>query len=176
MQRYPLWKGVLLAAIMVAAFLLALPNWYGESPALQLSRRDRAAFDPATVTQVAGALEAAGVPAEEVYTDDDGRLWARFTQVDDQLKARDLIQSRYEGQYAIALTNASRAPEWLNTLGLEPMSLGLDLRGGMLLVYEVDTEEPLPSSCSGSSATSARSCAMRASSTRRLPSPATPCT
>ena len=140
MQRYPLWKGVLLAAVMVAAILLALPNWYGESPALQLSRRDRAAFDPATVTQVAGALEAAGIPAEEVYTDDEGRLWARFTRVDDQLEARDLIQSRYEGQYAIALTNASRAPEWLNTLGLEPMSLGLDLRGGMLLVYEVDIE------------------------------------
>ena len=140
MQRYPLWKGVLLAAIMVAAILLALPNWYGESPALQLSRRDRAAFDSATVTEMAGALKAAGIPAEEVYTDDDGRLWARFTQVDEQLKARDLIQSRYEGQYAIALTNASRAPEWLNTLGLEPMSLGLDLRGGMLLVYEVDTE------------------------------------
>jgi preprotein translocase subunit SecD len=139
-QRYPLWKGVLLAAVMVAAILLALPNWYGESPALQLSRRDRAAFDPATVTQVAGALKAAGIPAEEVYTDDEGRLWARFMRVDDQLEARDLIQSRYEGQYAIALTNASRAPEWLNTLGLEPMSLGLDLRGGMLLVYEVDIE------------------------------------
>jgi preprotein translocase subunit SecD len=139
-QRYPLWKGVLLAAIMVAAFLLALPNWYGESPALQLSRRDRAEFDPATVTAIADALRAAGVPAQEVYADDDNRLWARFTQVDDQLKARDLIQSRFEGQYAIALTNASLAPEWLNTLGLEPMSLGLDLRGGMLLVYEVDTE------------------------------------
>ncbi len=60
--------------------------------------------------------------------------------VDDQLKARDLIQRRFEGQYAIALTNASRAPDWLNALGLEPMSLGLDLRGGMLLVYEVDTQ------------------------------------
>src|SRR5687767_5920155 len=125
---------------MVAAILLALPNWYGESPALQLSRRDRAAFDPATVTQMAGALKAAGIPAEEVYTDDEGRLWARFTRVDDQLEARDLIQRRFEGQYAIALTNASRAPDWLNSLGLEPMSLGLDLRGGMLLVYEVDTE------------------------------------
>jgi preprotein translocase subunit SecD len=89
-QRYPLWKGVLLAAIVVAAFLFALPNWYGESPALQLSRRDRAEFDPATVTAIADALKAAGVPAQEVYTDDDGRLWARFIQVDDQLKARDL--------------------------------------------------------------------------------------
>ncbi|HEY8265334.1 MAG TPA: protein translocase subunit SecD [Steroidobacteraceae bacterium] len=140
MQRYPLWKGVLLTAIMVAAILLALPNWYGESPALQMSRRDRAAFDSATTAEIAGALKAAGIPTDEVYVDRDNRLWARFESVDEQLKARDLIQAKYEGQYAIALTNASRAPDWLNSLGLEPMSLGLDLRGGMLLVYEVDTE------------------------------------
>ena len=141
MQRYPLWKGALLAALMVAAILFALPNWYGESPALQLSRRDRGAFDSAAATSVGEALKEAGIPvAEEVYVDGDGRLWARFAKVDDQLRARDLIQRRFEGQYAIALTNASRAPDWLNSLGLEPMSLGLDLRGGMLLVYEVDTE------------------------------------
>jgi preprotein translocase subunit SecD len=139
-QRYPLWKGVLVAAVVALAILFALPNWYGESPALQLSRRDRADFDPASATEIGGALREAEVAAEEVYVDDEGRLWARFARVDDQLKARDLIQSRYEGQYAIALTNASRAPDWLNSLGLEPMSLGLDLRGGMLLVYEVDTE------------------------------------
>jgi preprotein translocase subunit SecD len=125
---------------MVAAVLVALPNWYGESPALQMSRRDRAEFDPATVSEIAGTLKGAGIAAEEVYVDDDGRLWARFARVDDQLEARDLIQSRYEGDFAIALTNASRAPDWLNALGFEPMSLGLDLRGGMLLVYEVDTE------------------------------------
>ncbi|HKX99230.1 MAG TPA: protein translocase subunit SecD [Steroidobacteraceae bacterium] len=140
MQRYPLWKGVLVAAVTAAAILVALPNLYGESPALQLSRRDRADFTPESVTEISGALQGAGIPAEEVYVDDEGRLWARFARVDDQLKARDLIQGRYEGQYAIALTSASRAPEWLQWLGLEPMSLGLDLRGGMLLVYEVDTE------------------------------------
>jgi preprotein translocase subunit SecD len=139
-QRYPLWKAALLAAVMVAAVLLALPNWYGESPALQLSRRDRANFDAATADAIGGALREAGVAAEEVYVDDDGRLWARFARVDDQLKARDLIQRQYEGDYAIALTSASRAPDWVQWLGLEPMSLGLDLRGGMLLVYEVDTE------------------------------------
>jgi preprotein translocase subunit SecD len=131
---------VLLAAIMVAAILFALPNFYGESPALQLSRRDRGAFDAATAKAIGDTLKKAGVATEEVYVDGDGRLWARFARVDDQLKARDLIQSSYEGQYAIALTNASRAPDWLQKLGLEPMSLGLDLRGGMLLVYEVDTE------------------------------------
>jgi preprotein translocase subunit SecD len=139
-QRYPVWKGVLVAAVTVAAILIALPNLYGESPALQMSRRDRAQFTPESVTEISGALQGAKIPAEEVYVDDEGRLWARFARVDDQLKARDLIQGRYEGQYAIALTSASRAPDWLQWFGLEPMSLGLDLRGGMLLVYEVDTE------------------------------------
>ena len=140
MQRYPLWKGVLLAAILVAAVLFSLPNVYGESPALQLSRRDRGSFDAASAASIRDGLAKAKIPADEVYVDGDGRLWARFERVDDQLKARDLIQREHEGQYAIALTSASRAPDWLQSLGLEPMSLGLDLRGGMLLVYEVDTE------------------------------------
>ena len=140
MQRYPLWKGVLLAAILVAAVLFALPNVYGESPALQLSRRDRGSFDASSAASIRDELAKAAIPADEVYVDGDGRLWARFERVDDQLKARDLIQREHEGQYAIALTSASRAPDWLQSLGLEPMSLGLDLRGGMLLVYEVDTD------------------------------------
>jgi len=139
-QRYPLWKGILLAAILVAAVLLALPNWFGESPALQLSRRDRAEFDAAAAAVIGNALAKAAIPVAEVYVDGEGRFWARFARVDDQLKARDLIQREFEGQYAIALTTASRSPDWLQALGLEPMSLGLDLRGGMLLVYEVDTE------------------------------------
>jgi preprotein translocase subunit SecD len=139
-QRYPLWKGVLLSALLLAAILLALPNFYGESPALQLSRRDRGGFDAEGATTVTAALAEGRVPYVEQYVDDDGRLWVRFNRVDDQLRARDLIQRRFEGQYAIALTTASRAPDWLNALGLEPMSLGLDLRGGMLLVYEVDTQ------------------------------------
>lgn len=126
--------------MLLMAILLALPNYFGESPALQLSRRDRAAFDAAAVAEFGVLLKEAAVPYEEAYVDDDGRLWIRFVNEQDQLVGRDLIQRRHEGQYAIAMTSASRAPDWLNSLGIEPMSLGLDLRGGMLLVYEVDTE------------------------------------
>ena len=71
MQRYPLWKGVLVAAVTVAAILIALPNLYGESPALQLSRRDRANFTPESVTEISGALHGARISSEEVYVDDD---------------------------------------------------------------------------------------------------------
>ncbi len=126
--------------MLLGAILLALPNWYGESPALQLSQRDRAAFGEPAAAAIDAALAEAKIALEERYVDDAGRLWLRFGDGDQQLLARDLIQGRFEGQYAIAMTTASRAPDWLNALGLEPMSLGLDLRGGMLLVYEVDTE------------------------------------
>jgi len=137
-QRYPLWKGTLVAAVMAAALLVALPNWYGESPALQLSRHDRAVIDAAAGERIESELKEAGVALEERFVDGDGRLWLRFGAVPAQLAARDLIQRNAEGEYAIALTFASRAPAWLAGLGLEPMSLGLDLRGGMHLVYEVD--------------------------------------
>ena len=125
---------------MLAAMLLALPNVYGESEALQLSRRDRAVFDAASVTEFEGVLNGAHIPFDESFVDDDGRLWIRFSGVANQLAARDLIQNRYEGQFAIATTYASRAPAWVSRLGLEPMSLGLDLRGGIYIVYEVDVQ------------------------------------
>jgi preprotein translocase subunit SecD len=137
-QRYPFWKGALLLALLLAGILVALPNYYGESPALQLSSRDRATFDAATIAEFDARLTAAKIPHEEIFVDADGRLWIRFSNDRQQLQGRDLIQREFEGEYAIALTSASRAPEWLNRLGLEPMNLGLDLRGGMLLVYEVD--------------------------------------
>jgi preprotein translocase subunit SecD len=139
-QRFPFWKGALLSLILLAGLLVALPNYYGESPALQLSSRDRAAFDAASIAEFDALLTEAKVPHEEIFVDDDGRLWIRFTNDRQQLLGRDLIQRRFEGEYAIALTSASRAPDWLNRLGLEPMNLGLDLRGGMLLVYEVDID------------------------------------
>ena len=140
MQRFPIWKGAGLVALMLLALLLALPSVYGESPALQFSRRDRARFDAAAVTEFEALLHDRHVPFEEAYVDDAGRLWIRFEAVPAQLAARDLIQARHEGEYAIATTFASRAPEWLDRMGLEPMSLGLDLRGGIYLVYEVDVQ------------------------------------
>lgn len=138
--KYSFWKGAALVAVLLVAALLALPNVYGESEALQLSRRDRAVFDAAAASEFETLLRGAQIPFDEVFVDDNGRLWIRFDGVASQLAARDLIKSRYEGQFAIATTFASRAPEWINRLGLEPMSLGLDLRGGIYIVYEVDVQ------------------------------------
>jgi preprotein translocase subunit SecD len=140
MQHFPAWKGIVVLVVMAVATLLALPNVFGESEALQLSRRDRAPFEQAAIPEFGALLRGAGVPFDAVTVDEGGRLWIRFSSGDAQLNARDLIASKYEGQFAIATTFASRAPAWLTALGLEPMSLGLDLRGGIYLVYEVDVQ------------------------------------
>ncbi len=127
-------------AVVLVSIVLALPNVFGETAALQLSRKDRAAFAEASVQEFEQLLERERIAYEDAYLDADGRLWIRFGDVERQIEARDLIAREYEGQFAIATTFAPRAPRWLTGLGLKPMSLGLDLRGGIYLVYEVDVE------------------------------------
>jgi preprotein translocase subunit SecD len=162
MLRFPVWKSVTVLVVMLVGALLALPNVFGESPALQLSRRDRAEFTPQSIPEFEGALTTAGLPFEQVRVDDDGRLWIRFSDVDQQLAARDLIARIYEGQFAVATTFASRAPDWLGALGLEPMSLGLDLRGGIYLSTRWTSRARWTSCCRSWSATCARPCATSA--------------
>jgi len=140
MHQYPLWKSMTVLAVVLVSIVLALPNVFGETAALQLSRKDRAAFAEASVQELEQLLERERIAYEDAYLDADGRLWIRFGDVERQIEARDLIAREYEGQFAIATTFAPRAPRWLTGLGLKPMSLGLDLRGGIYLVYEVDVE------------------------------------
>ena len=140
MHQYPLWKSVTVLVVMLLAILLALPNLFGEAPALQMSRKDRAAFTSESVPEFQQFLSGQSIAFEDAYVDGDGRMWIRFDDVEQQLAARDAVQKAYEGQFAVATTFASKAPRWLTGLGLKPMSLGLDLRGGIYLVYEVDVE------------------------------------
>jgi preprotein translocase subunit SecD len=143
MNRYPLWKSLLFAAVMLLALVLALPNVFGEAPALQLSRKDGELFVGNTaVQQFRDLLEREKVAIDTAFVQ-DGRIVLRFADVPSQLKARDLIEASAPGAYAIATTFASAAPRWARLLGLKPMSLGLDLRGGIYLVYEVDVEGTL---------------------------------
>jgi preprotein translocase subunit SecD len=139
MYRVPLWKHLLVLAVVVIGLLFALPNAFGEDPALQLSRDDRAAMDAISEQQVLGILSGASIPVAASHIEDD-RLVIRFPTVDDQLKARDAIRDAAEAEYLIALTNAPRTPAWLRNLGFRPMSLGLDLRGGVYFMYEVDVQ------------------------------------
>ena len=123
--------------MLAVGLLLALPNFFGDEPAIQVSRDDRAVMDATGQQRILGILDAAKVPHGISYIEED-RLTVRFTGVDAQIRARDAISDAAPGEFIVALTSASRSPEWLRSLGLKPMSLGLDLRGGVHFMYEVD--------------------------------------
>ena len=119
--------------------LLALPNVFGEGPALQLTRNDRQSFDAAGETRVQEILQAKQITAEASYRQDD-RLVLRFADPAQRAAAREAIQSAASTEYLIALDEVSRMPAWMRAIGLKPLSLGLDLRGGVHFMYEVDVE------------------------------------
>lgn len=130
---------------MVAAFVLALPNGFGYDPSLQVSREDRGVIDAPVQERITGILKGADIQTNEQRIEAD-RLVVRFAAIDDQLKARDAIQAAAAGDYVIALTRESRMPGWMRSLGLSPMALGLDLRGGVHFLYEVDVDGALAQS------------------------------
>ncbi|MDX1515678.1 MAG: protein translocase subunit SecD [Woeseiaceae bacterium] len=139
MNKYPSWLNVLVLAILVTGILFALPNLYGSAPALQLANPDG---DTVTETELAGFVrvaENAGAAPEAAYLK-DGRAVLRFADNNDQSVASSTLREAYERQYGVASTLASRMPDWLRALGLNPMSLGLDLRGGVYVLLEVDMQ------------------------------------
>jgi preprotein translocase subunit SecD len=137
MHSYPAWKVWLVVIVLLIGTMLALPNVFGEAPALQLSRNDRTAVTAGQLQQVVGSLQAQGVAVENSYVEGD-RLVLRFDDVNTRLQARDAIQAA-GNEYLVALSDVSRTPGWMRKVGLKPMSLGLDLRGGVYFMYEVDT-------------------------------------
>lgn len=139
MYQFAKWKYWLVIIVLVVGTLYASPNVFGEGPALQLSRNDRQAMDQAKSDQVRSLLDADKVPIEASYLEKD-RLVLRFVDAATQTKARDTIVKRGQGEFLVALASTSRAPEWMRKIGLKPLSLGLDLRGGVNFVYEVDVE------------------------------------
>jgi len=136
MISYPRWKMVLVAVVIALAVLLALPNVFGEESALQLVR-DRAAVQTSDRDSVVQLLQSKDVKPTGVFLD-QGRLTLRFASKQDQLKARDVITEARPNEFTVALTQASRVPDWMRSIGLSPLKLGLDLRGGVYLVYQVD--------------------------------------
>ena len=136
MNQFPLWKNLLVLAVLVIGLLVALPNIYGDDPALQVSREDGNALDETTMVSIRQTLDGAEIEflAAEL---DDGRALIRFADVPQQLAASDALRDVL-AYHVVALTLAPRTPTWLRALGLKPMSLGLDLRGGVHFVYEVD--------------------------------------
>jgi preprotein translocase subunit SecD len=148
MNRYPVWKYVILVVALLIAVIYTLPNLFGEAPAVQVSSSKSAIrVDSTTVTKVQDALKAASIAPEAVLLDGNS-VKARFGDTDTQLKAKDAIQKALDpegadGTYIVALNLLSRSPAWLTALHAAPMYLGLDLRGGVHFMLQVDMQAAL---------------------------------
>jgi len=138
--EYARWKYWLVAVVLLFSLLFALPNVFGDERALQITRKDRAAIDATQLTQIEDMLKRGGVTFTRA-TVENGSAIVRFDNDAEQLKARDVAKDELNGlgkDYVNAMKYASRAPRWLQALGLRAMPLGLDLRGGLYLLYQVD--------------------------------------
>ena len=148
MNRYPLWKYAILVVAIVIGALYALPNAFGESPAVQVSSAKASMpLDLSTVTRVQEALQAVGLTAQTLGLEGNS-IKARFVNTDDQLKAKDAIQKALnpnaaEPGFVVALNLLTRSPAWLTALHASPMYLGLDLRGGVHFMLQVDMQAAL---------------------------------
>jgi preprotein translocase subunit SecD len=137
MLEFPRWKYVLVALVMFIAAVLALPNVFGEDPALQVERKDRAPMDDQARQSIEDLLRKQQIVIRRDYID-SGRLIIAFNDVASQIKARDTVDATLADIDRSALSNATRAPAWMRKAGLKAMPLGLDLRGGLYLLYQVD--------------------------------------
>jgi preprotein translocase subunit SecD len=139
MNRYAPWKYVLITIIFLVGVIYALPNLYGSDPALQISSSRGAEINELTELQVSVALDEANIKSTSIEYDLNS-LVIRFADEEKQLRAKDIIRASLGNSYVVALNLAPSTPDWLRKLGAEPMFLGLDLRGGVHFLMEVDMD------------------------------------
>ncbi|WP_150429337.1 protein translocase subunit SecD [Dechloromonas sp. CZR5] len=148
MNRYPLWKYVTVAIALVLGFIYTLPNFFGESPAVQVSSaKATLKVDHKTQNRVEEALKAANIAHNGIQLDFNG-VKTRFKDTDTQLKAKDALEKAFnpdaaDPQYVVALNLLAASPQWLTSLHALPMYLGLDLRGGVHFLLQVDMKGAL---------------------------------
>jgi preprotein translocase subunit SecD len=143
MNRYPLWKNILIALSLVVGLVYTLPNFFGEAPAVQVSPITHGLkADVALMDSVEDILKKGGFVPDGVFLDDTS-VKARFRDTDVQIKAKDLLQTQLGDDYVVALNLLSNSPRWLTAIGALPMYLGLDLRGGVHFLLQVDMKAAL---------------------------------
>jgi preprotein translocase subunit SecD len=145
MNQYPLWKYLLILFMLVAGLIYTLPNYYGEASAVQVQPRNSSIkVDDALKQRVEEALKAANLNAEKV-TLDENSIKVRFasTDTDSQMKAKDVLEKALGDNYSAALNLLPRSPEWMASIWALPMYLGLDLRGGIHILIQVDMPSAL---------------------------------
>ncbi len=144
MNKFSWWVNLLVLTIFMAGCMLALPNIYGSVEAVQIADNSGAAYEEAKLDEFVRVVEAAGITPEAAYLQ-DGRAVIRFESTEDQEMAGERLRGQYGRDANIATTLTPRLPEWARDLGLSPMSLGLDLRGGVYVLLEVDMKTAIES-------------------------------
>jgi preprotein translocase subunit SecD len=139
MNKYPFWLNALVVAVLVAGCLLALPNLYGSVEAVQVAANSGEPYTEDDVERFVRSVENAGVTPEAAYLL-DGRVVIRFDATADQEIAGEALRDTYSSEANVAMTLTPKLPAWVRNLGLKPMSLGLDLRGGVYVLLEVDMD------------------------------------
>ncbi len=148
MNRYPLWKYVMIALVLMLGVIYTIPNFFGESPAVQISSaKATVKLGPQAVAMATDALNKAGVPVENVFYEDlgnNGTVRARFANTDLQFKAKTVLEQALnrdpsDPSYLVAFNLLPNTPVWLQSVHALPMYLGLDLRGGVHFLMQVDT-------------------------------------
>jgi len=143
MNRYPLWKYILVLTALLLGLIYSMPNIFGESPAVQVTTaKATTKLDPALLGKVEGALKQENIKIDAIFMDATG-VKVRFADADTQIKAKDILKSNLGKDYVIALNLISRSPTWLTNIHARPMYLGLDLRGGVHFLLQVDMKAAL---------------------------------
>ena len=137
MNKYPVWKYAVISIALLVALIFALPNFFGEVPAVQVSGLRANKADAALQTRVEETLKTANLAADSIVLEGEA-LKIKVKDSDAQLKVRDALQTKLGDGYVVALTLLSNSPPWLHKLGAQPMYLGLDLRGGVHFLMQVD--------------------------------------
>ncbi|MGE5469857.1 MAG: protein translocase subunit SecD [Bacteroidota bacterium] len=157
MNRYPLWKYITVAIALVLGFIYTLPNFFGESPAVQVSSaKATIKVDDKAKSRAEEALAAAGITHDGIQLDTNG-VKTRFKDTDTQLKAKDVLEKAFnpdasDPKYVVALNLLAASPQWLTALHALPMYLGLDLRGGVHFLLQVDMKGALTKKLDSTSA------------------------
>ena len=138
-NHFPLWKNSLIILILTLACVYSLPNFFGEDPSVQLSPSRGAVLDQALAGKAEALLSGQGIKPKSVELNDK-RLLIRLEDTETQLKASDALNTAFEDHFTVALNLAPATPEWLRKIGALPMYLGLDLRGGVHFLMQVDMD------------------------------------
>lgn len=143
MNRYPLWKYILVLVVLLLGLVYSMPNIFGESPAVQITTaKATTKLDPALLGKVEDALKQESIKIDAIFMDSTG-VKVRFADADTQIKAKDVLKNNLGKDYVIALNLISRSPTWLTNIHARPMYLGLDLRGGVHFLLQVDMKAAL---------------------------------